>query len=198
MRPDVQPFYHEQPRPRPGRSQRNGSTAAPDAGDGSPLLSAFTTLRQKFRTVALRLLHDEAEADDVLQDAFCRLWTRRETIRTDNEAAALANVTVKHLCIDSLRRRKDVSSLDDGTLADLPDDSDGQQEREERFRAVEAAVEACLSPVQRQILRLRDYEGRPYADIAVRLGTTEEAVRMQLSRARKTVRQQWRCFVNGA
>lgn len=164
----------------------------------SPLLSVFITLRQTFRRVALRMLHEEAEADDVLQDAFCRLWPRRETIRTADEAAALAHVTVKRLCIDNLRRRKEVGSLDDETLPDLPDDSDGRQEREERFRAVEAAVDACLSPVQRQILRLRDYEDCPYADIAARLDMTEEAVRMQLSRARKTVRRQWHSFVDGA
>lgn len=198
MKPDVQPFDSDLPRSQPERAKRAAPSGPVDTGGISPVLSVFTTLRQKFRGMALRLLQDETEADDVLQDAFCRLWPRRGTIRTKDEAAALANVTVKHLCIDNLRRRKDFSNLDDADVPDIADDSDVQREREERFRAVEAAVGACLSPLQQKILRLRDYEGCPYAEIAGRLGMTEEAVRMQLSRARKTVREQWRHFTADA
>lgn len=195
MRPYAQQSDTKPSRPQPPRGNAGAPPAPSGDGGAQPLLAVFTTLRQTFRRVAVRLLEDEDEADDVLQDAFCRLWPRRETIRTKNEAAALANVTVKHLCIDTLRGRKGISRIDEADTPDLPDDSDSQQEREERFRAVEEAANACLTPVQQQILRLRDYEDKPYAEIALSLGMTEEAVRMQLSRARKTVRQQWRNYL---
>jgi len=154
----------------------------------------FTGLRRRFRDLALRLLGDEAEADDVLQDAFCRLWPRRDSIRTETDAAALTRTTVKHLCIDTLRRRQDRKSLDEDIPAP-PDEADESREREARFRAVEAAVNECLTPLQRQVLRMRDYENRDYADIARSLDMQETAVRMQLSRARKAVRREWRDYL---
>ena len=57
---------------------------------------------------------------------------------------------------------------------------------------VKTLIESQLTPIQQEILQRRDYNGEEYASIAEDLGMQETAVRMQLSRARKTIRETYR------
>ena len=63
-----------------------------------PLLSAFSDLRRVMRRMTLRFLRNREDADDVVQEAFCRLWPRRGGIRDREEASALAVATVPISC----------------------------------------------------------------------------------------------------
>ena len=159
--------------------------------DGSKeevLLPAFQRLQRGLRRLASSMVGESA-ADDALQDAFIRLWTRRTTLRSEDEASRLLTTTVKHLSIDHLRhqQREACVSLDvtDGAEEDAPD-------VESRFQAVERIVASELSPLQRDILRRHDYEGEDYDTIAQSLQMHPAAVRMQLSRARRTIREIYR------
>ncbi len=162
-----------------------------------PLTAAFERLRHNLRRMAARIVGDDAAADDALQDAFVKLWCRHDAIATEDEAAALVTTTVKHLSIDRRRRQAaapQLMALDEDRdaqteAAALIDDADEAAEAEARYREVEVLMQRVLTPAARQILHWRDYEGVPYADIAHRLHMSETAVRMQLSRARKAVRQ---------
>ena len=60
------------------------------------------------------------------------------------------------------------------------------------FNEVEAIIEKELTPLQKQILESREYKGEPLESIAERLGMQQTAVRMQLSRARKKIRECYR------
>ena len=70
------------------------------------LVNTFTALRKKFLRMASRLLPHDEEAEDALQDAFCRLWPRRDHINSTTEAEALTTTTIKNICIDKLRKTK--------------------------------------------------------------------------------------------
>ena len=61
-----------------------------------------------------------------------------------------------------------------------------------RLQRIEKLMDECLSLVQQQVLRMRDVDGRTYAEIAQHLNMQETAVRMQLSRARKHLRELYR------
>lgn len=163
----------------------NNAQSAP-----SPLLAAFGRVRSRLSRMAGSLLGSSDDADDALQDAFERLWTRRDAIRTESEGEALLTTAVRHASIDALRRRqaRPVFPLDEERDAIEDDAGEEAQRREELFRDVEALIDSELSPTARTVLRLRDYERRSFDDIARRLGTTEEAVRKHLSRARQTIR----------
>ena len=102
---------------------------------------------------------------------------------------------MKHLAVDSLRLRSKTSTdrLDSLAADNLPDEADEQAERERLFDEVESLIDRHLSPTARDILHRHDYQGQDYATIAAELNMQEAAVRMQLSRARKTVRQ---CYLN--
>ncbi len=152
------------------------------------LISTFTELRRGFLRLASRFLPDEEDANDALQDAFCRLWPKRDSIRTRQEAEALTVTTVRNLCIDHLRRQH-IQTVELDAERDASPDEDDYTERETLFREVEALISRHLTPVQQTILHRKEYEGESIDTIARDLGMQPAAVRMQLSRARKTIRE---------
>ena len=70
------------------------------------LISTFTALRKRFLRMAMHILPSEDDAADALQDAFCRLWPRREKIESEAEAEALATTTLRNICIDNIRKQR--------------------------------------------------------------------------------------------
>ena len=154
------------------------------------LTSTFTELRKNFLRLAMRFLPNKEDADDALQEAFFRLWRHADQIGSREEAEALTVVTVKNLCIDTLRKRNNIPTveLDENRDESVCDQADESIEREERFRMLERIIELRLTPLQQQIMRMKEYEGKKYDEIAEMLGMQEPAVRMQLSRARKEIR----------
>ncbi len=65
-------------------------------------------------------------------------------------------------------------------------------ERQEFFQEVEELIDKQLSPIQRLILRKKEYEEESIEEIAKELDMQQAAVRMQLSRARKIIRECYR------
>lgn len=158
---------------------------------GAFLVTAYRHLQQRLRHLSRSITHNDDEADDALQDAFERLWLRRTHIASEEEAAALITTTVRNLSIDTLRRRaaNATESISEQYADTVSAENNDDNETETRFRRVLQIVHSRLSPSQQQILRMRDYEGRDYEKIAQELRLSPTAVRMQLSRARKTVRE---------
>lgn len=155
------------------------------------LTSTFTELRKGFFRLAMRLLSNQEDADDALQEAFFRLWKHADRIDTPEEAEALTIVTVKNLCIDTLRKRNHLQTveLDESRDNVLTESASDVMERKERFNAVQRIIEQRLTPLQKQILHMKEYEEKDYDEIAASLGMQPPAVRMQLSRARKEIRE---------
>ena len=170
-----------------------------DTADKNTVLNAFQRMRGRLRKMAAHITGDDACADDVLQDAFIRLWVRQGYICSDNEACALMTTTVHNLSIDETRRQKRLmcTQVDEEKDAPPDDDVDLQHAAEERFNRVETIIAEKLSPVQRRVLLMRDRDGFDYDFIAQELDMNPAAVRMQLSRARKAVRDIYREAENG-
>ena len=159
------------------------------------LTSAFVKMRTVLRGTASRLLGNEAAADDALQEAFYKLWNRHYVLASESDAAARLSRTVRNEAVDTLRQRKRhpsvISSEVEKSVSAVADE-DATPEREEMLRNVKTLIESQLTPIQQEILQRRDYNGEEYASIAEDLGMQETAVRMQLSRARKTIRETYR------
>ena len=155
------------------------------------LISTFTELRTRFLKVAMRFLPSADDADDVLQDAFCRLWPRAEQIDSKQTAEALTMTTVRNLCIDEVRRRNRTEQVEFHAERDsrMTDSIEDELEREERFTVLKQIIEAELSPIQQQIIRLRDFEEMEMDEIAEIVQMKPENVRVNLSRARKRIRE---------
>ncbi len=148
------------------------------------LTDAFIRLRQKLKVVSGRMLPDAAEAEDILQDSFVRLWQRQYPLHSEKEADALLTRTVRNAALNERRRKRPIP-LD----TDLPDDPPNPEEKERAYTQLLRKIETELTRTQRYILEEKEYGGRPLEDIARELKMEPTAVRMQLSRARKTLRK---------
>ena len=148
------------------------------------LTETYQRIRLRLKARAGKVLSDLDAAEDALQDAFIKLWGRYE-VRSEREAEALLTRTVRNVSIDQLRKRKTVP-----LEGDLPEETG--ENRESLFRRVEEMVDTELSDLQKLIIRRHEYESVTLDRIAEELGMQPPAVRMQLSRARKTIREQYR------
>ena len=148
------------------------------------LTETYQRIRLRLKAKAGKVLSDAEAAEDALQDAFIRLWGRYE-VKSEREAEALLARTVRNVSIDELRKRKTVP-----LVGDMPEET--RENREALFRRVEKMVDTQLNDLQKLIIRRHEYEGVTLEKIAEELGMQPPAVRMQLSRARKTIREQYR------
>ncbi len=154
------------------------------------LTSAFVHFRARLRNLAAGIVgHDDAE--DVLHDAFCRLWSRHPLLESETEALKLSYSAVRNSAIDALRRNKSHPTvpIDDN---DRRDDDPDKESRMETYDAVVALSRKALDSRQFEVFRLHDIEGLGYDEIAASLGLNVEHVRVILSRARKTIRELYR------
>ena len=154
------------------------------------LTTVFTSLRKNFLKQAQRILASEEDAEDVVQDAFCKLWRSDYTLKSTNEAEALARTTIRNLSFDERRKQelRPQFTLDPERDTTLQRSALEEIEIQEHFQQVESIIEAELSPSEQRVMHLKEYEGHSIEDIAQIMNLSEAAVRMKLSRARKRIR----------
>ncbi len=157
-----------------------------------PLLSAFTRLRDNLLSMSRRILQDEDDASDAIQDAFCRLWPLRNKIKDEKEASALTVTTTRHICIDRVRQKSRFTEYDPEVCDESDENGNEKEYVEERFLMVKQLIDKELTENQRLILELRDFRGFEIDEIARQLNMQPTAIRMNLSRARKTIREQYK------
>lgn len=153
------------------------------------LTSTFIRLRKRLQATARRLLADDSAADDALQDAFYKLWERRQSIVSQSQAEGLSVIAVRNTCIDALRRSNRTAEYPIDRATEYVAESDNDNERAELYESVKAIIDSRLSEREKAVITMRDTMGLDFADIADELSITESNARMILSRARKTVRE---------
>ncbi|MDE6267149.1 MAG: sigma-70 family RNA polymerase sigma factor [Muribaculaceae bacterium] len=147
------------------------------------LIGTFALLQERLHSVACRILKDEMDADDAVQDTFCNLWASRLP-DTNDEARHRLFAVLKNVCLNKLKRRRAVS------METLPDSSIEEFKVDESEK-IKSELLRSLPPLQRRIFRMSAFDDMEYEDIADALGMTVGAVRMNMSRARKKVREQY-------
>lgn len=152
------------------------------------VLTIFTRIRQRLHTTA-RNIAGQNNADDVLQDAFCKLWTLKKYPNDQQQTENITNSIVRNLSID-YRRAANRSVLSDIDTNDT--DNSKEQDIRELFDSVKKIIDLRLNDTQRNVLWLRDYEGYSFEEIAKKTGRTEANVRQILSRARKVIRETYK------
>lgn len=154
------------------------------------LTYSFLALRDKLHRSAIAFLKNEEDAKDALQDTFFNLWRNGEV---DTEPAARNKLfaVLRNVCIDRLRRPR-TFGIDNINTEGLEADSI-QFEDMERY---EALLTSGLSDIQRQIYSLVSHNGMEYDAIAEYLKMSVEAVRMNMSRARKKIRENYKRLEN--
>lgn len=156
------------------------------------LTTAFTRARNTLRGIARRFGQtDESDADDMLQDAFLRLWGSHFDPASVEEAEALSRTVVRNIAIDRYRRQTGHRSVPIDEVPSLQEtpDRDPGEDITEVYQSVKTLIDGNLSQRDREIVYLRDRDGWEFEEIAARYHVSEANVRVILSRARRTIRQ---------
>lgn len=144
-------------------------------------------IRTKLHTEALRLLSDSDKAEDVTQEAVLKLWTIREQLEAYRSVEALAVVMVRRLALSRKRVAATIPLADwqqtDTDSIDSPEDLLISQEEETKI----IRMISTLPDAQQTVLRMKHIDGLETSEIARITGSSEEAIRQNLSRARKRI-----------
>lgn len=150
------------------------------------LTSSFLALRDKLHRSALGFLKNDEDARDALQDTFFNLW-RDGGAETESEARNKLFAVLRNICIDRLRKPKALR-LDETCTEHLEVKAFSFEDMDK----YESLLTAGLTEMQRHIYSLVTHEGMEYEAIAKDLGISVEAVRMNMSRARKKIRDNYK------
>ena len=152
---------------------------------------AFTTLREQMLSLAGRITGNRDDAADAVQDAFVKLWQQQERYGTSSHASGAGMTAVRNTSIDLARRNR---RRNDVPVEQIADDITAitDEDRTIVYQQVRAIIDKELSANQRAIIDMREIQGMEFDDIATRLGMQPATVRVELSRARKRVREIYR------
>jgi RNA polymerase sigma-70 factor (ECF subfamily) len=145
--------------------------------------------------VALRLLGNHHDAEDIAQEALVTAWQQLPGFRADSRFSTWLYQIVTRRALNRITRTRTTESLD--LLGDVRDAGDEPSQHTERDLTVDAVTDAvtALPPPQRVAIVLRHFEGLSNAEIARITGSSIPAVRSHLFRGRRTLSKtlaEWR------
>lgn len=152
------------------------------------ITTAFTSLRAQMLSLAERITGNRDDAADAVQDAFVKLWQQRRRYESASHARGAGMMTVRTTSIDMARRNSHRADVTIDQVAD-PIEEVSDNDRSLAYRQVRYIIDNDLSNNQRLIIELREMQGLEFDDIAKRMNMTAANVRVELSRARRRVRE---------
>ncbi|MBR6630219.1 MAG: sigma-70 family RNA polymerase sigma factor [Bacteroidaceae bacterium] len=150
-------------------------------------------LYPRLQRVALRMLGNVEDAEDMVQEVYMKLWGKREELSDVQNMEAYCVALTKNMCIDRLR----LAEVDRVDVDDVPlslaaaDDVASLLERQDTIEQVKLIIET-LPEKQQQVITLRDIRDCTFEEIEEQTGLTAVNVRALLSRARKTIRERFK------
>ena len=153
--------------------------------------NAFSNLREQMLSLAERITGNRDDAADAVQDAFVKLWQQRGRYESADHAQGAGMMTVRTTSIDVARRNSRHRDVAIDQVAE-PIDEVNDNDRSLAYRQVLHIIDNDLSNNQRLIIDMREIEGLEFEDIASRMNMTAANVRVELSRARRRVREIYR------
>jgi len=148
-------------------------------------------MSNKLLRFALQILQNEEEAKDVLQDVFLKLWQKRDELEKVENMDAFAMRMVRNRCLDVIRSRRTVSMdvVKNNKQTDENYSDTDYLENTDSVALIKRII-AELPELQRMVIQLRDIEQLEYDEIAKATDMNVNAIRVNLSRARKKVRDE--------
>ena len=148
-------------------------------------------ISNKLLRFATQILQDEEEAKDVLQDVFLKLWQKRDELEKVENLEAFAFRMMRNRCLDMIRSRRTIS-IESIKKVKFPEEESLDTDYLDLANSVDLVKRAIagLPDLQRTIIYLRDIEQLEFEEIVDATQMNVNAIRVNLSRARKKVRDE--------
>lgn len=158
--------------------------------DAETFKKVFLPYHQKLYRIAYRIVQNTANAEDIVQESFIKLWNKRDELENIDNTEAFAIIILRNTCLDYLRKTKNDyhTSYD----ADIPEtvSLSTQIEIQDDAKYVKSLIDK-LPEQQRQVMMLKHWDGYTDEEIESMTGISPGNIRVILSRARKTIREQY-------
>lgn len=159
----------------------------------------FLPFHPKLFRIACALVGNKSDAEDILQDAYFKLWNKRNELPEIENPEAFCVTLVRNLCFDFLRSpqasRRETEIEEVTSLA-----TDSSPEKELETKDKEQQIRQLISRLpdnQRQVIRLRGIDDCSMDEIEQITGLSAVNIRVLLSRARKIIREQFdKCYAH--
>ncbi len=153
-------------------------------------LETVLPFKDKVFRLAKRLLVSSDEAEDATQELYFKLWKNKSKIEGYDNVEAYAMMMTKNYCLDQLKSKR-ASNM---TLvhSNYKDESSSTLETNVEFKDSASIIKRMMNDLpekQRTIIQLRDVENYEYHEIGEIMNMEPTAIRVALSRARKTLRE---------
>lgn len=148
-------------------------------------------IRERLFFIAKNMLGNEQEAEDAVQELLLKLWLIADTLDKYDKPSEMAKTAMKNHCLDKLKNIKREVPLEESFEQYSNQDNPHQMLERKDTEALLIWIIGRLPQLQQLIIKMKDVQYYEVEQIAEITGTTVEAVRMNLSRARKKVRQEY-------
>jgi RNA polymerase sigma-70 factor (ECF subfamily) len=187
---------HSEPQNGPDDRALLERSAAGDQKAFGQLVARHVGLVQ---TLARRMMRNEADADDIAQEALLRLWRSGDALVIGpNGVRPWLRRVVSNLCIDRIRANRKLVVVEEVPEEMHPVVESNPADEFDAGQRVDAALKS-LPERQRQALTLFHYEGLSQAEIGALMQISDEAVESLLARARRSVKaalkDEWRSLI---
>ena len=142
---------------------------------------------------AFRILRNQEEAEDAVQEVFIKLWNMEKKLDSYNSIPALATTMLKNLCIDQIRKRrhflngeyegKDFYNLDNSSPLTIMENNETEE--------ILTQIIEQLPDAYKIVINMREIDGLSYEEIADKTEQNINTLRVTLSRARKIIREEF-------
>ena len=153
-------------------------------------------LKNKLFRLALRITLNREEAEDVVQDTLMKVWNSRDKWQQLESIEAYSLTIARNLSLDRIKKMDNNNGSLEEEQVERQDQASTPSElmiQKDKLDIVRKIIDE-LPEKQRSCLQLRDIEGKAYKEIANILSITEEQVKVNIFRARQTVKQRFQQF----
>lgn len=165
--------------------------------DATSFKQQFLPYHQKLYRVAFRLMGNAQDAEDMVQEAYLKLWKKRDELPQVSSIEAYCVTLIKNLCYDELRSAHidEDSRLPEELNLSTDNNVAHEVEQRDEINQVKKLI-GQLPQQQKQVILLRDVNDCSFEEIEQATGLSAINIRVLLSRARKKIREQFNEIMN--
>lgn|SRR5690606_142724 len=152
-------------------------------------LDLVLPIKQKVFRLAKRMLTSTEEAEDATQEVLIKMWNKNGELEKFNSVEAMMMTMTKNYCLDRLKSKQASNLQLVHSNYSNRDNLEKRTEDKDKLNWIEKIIDA-LPETQKMIIQLREIEELEFEEIARIMQMSETNVRVTLSRARKTIREQ--------